>query len=117
VIGVTAPLADGDWEEPMDLTVNEGTLVLRGHFDGRCSARVREALYHQIEKTTGTVVVDLAEVESVDATALRLLAAATKGMERDGRSLVLRGCSPAVRRVIALTKLRRLVTVERAASA
>lgn len=101
----------------MELTVEDRTLVLRGHFDGRSTAQVRDALYGQIEATTGTIVVDLAGVEAIDAPALRLLAAASMGMEKRGRALVLRGCSPAVRRVLAFTGLRRVMTMEPAASA
>jgi anti-anti-sigma factor len=99
----------------MELTVNDRTLILHGHFDVRSTAMVREALYEQIDRTDGDVVVDLGDVESIDATALRVLAATTKLMEREGRTLILRGCSPAMRRIIAFTRLRRLVTVERGA--
>ncbi len=98
----------------MELTVNDRTLILHGHFDVRSTGVVREALYDRIERTSGNVVVDLADVEAVDATALRVLAAAGKVMEREGRALILRGCSPALRRILAFTRLRRLVTVERA---
>lgn len=101
----------------MELTVNDRTLTLRGFFDVRSTGRVRDALYGQIERTSGNLVVDLAEVEAVDATALRVLAAASRAMEREGRALVLRGCSPALRRILAFTGLRRLVTVERGADA
>lgn len=101
----------------MELTVNDQILVLHGSFDGRSTALVREALYEHIEATDGDVVVDLADVEAVDAPALRVLAAASAFMDREGRSLILRGCSPALRRVLAFTRFRRLVTVERAASA
>ena len=98
----------------MELTVNDRTLTLHGHFDVRSTGIVREALYERIERTSGNVVVDLADVEGIDATALRVLAAASKLMERQGRALILRGCSPALRRILAFTRLRRLVTVERA---
>jgi anti-anti-sigma factor len=97
----------------MEVSVDGRTLVLHGYFDVRSTGTVRDALYDVMGRTSGNVVVDLSDVQAVDATALRVLAAASRAMERGGRSLILRGCSPALRRVIAFTRLRRLMTVER----
>ena len=62
------------------------------------------------------MVVDLADVDSVDVTALKVLAVATRTAGRLGRHLTLRGCGPAVRRLLHLTRLMRVVEVEREAA-
>jgi anti-anti-sigma factor len=101
----------------MELASNDAAFALDGHLDGRSSAQVRAALYEHIEQhLDDDVVVDMTHVESIDATGLRMLAAAAVRVERAGRHLVLRGCSPALRRLLAFGGWRRLFRVERPGS-
>ncbi|KRF15371.1 anti-anti-sigma factor [Nocardioides sp. Soil797] len=97
----------------MDIVRDGSTLVLAGQFDVRSTMEVRAAIYDHIESTADDVVVDLTGVTTVDLTALKVLAVATRSTEREGRHLRLRGCGPAVRRLLHLSHLFRLVDVER----
>ena len=97
----------------MQVSTDGATLFLTGRFDVRSTSMVRDRLYQHIESCRGDVVVDLSGIESIDATALKVLAAAQVLTERQQRRLILRGGSPAFRRIIAYTKLRRLLSVER----
>lgn len=96
----------------MDIVVTSDAIVLAGRLDGRSTGRVRDVV---VPLLTGErdVVVDLSAVESVDATGLTMLAAASRRMLGSGHHLVLRGCSPSLRRVVALTKMRSMLLIER----
>ncbi|WP_435771703.1 STAS domain-containing protein [Nocardioides sp. SYSU DS0651] len=94
-------------------------LVLGGDLDVRSTFEVRAALHDHLAAfegaadVTGEVVVDISGVHTADATALKVLAAASRRASRHGLRMVLRGASPAVRRMLHLTHLIRLVELDR----
>ncbi|GAB3764494.1 anti-anti-sigma factor [Nocardioides ginsengisegetis] len=100
----------------MDIITDGPTLVLVGDFDVRSTMQVRAAIYDHLEGHDEDVVVDLTGVDVVDLTALKVLAVATRQASRSGHHLTLRGCGPAVRRMLHLSRLIRVVEVERAAA-
>jgi anti-anti-sigma factor len=89
------------------------TLVLSGDFDVRSTGDVRDAIYEHLGDHPGDLVIDVSAVETVDLTALRVLGAASRQASRHGRRIVLRGACPAVRRMLHLTHLIRVVELER----
>lgn len=99
----------------MNLTRSGTTLVLTGSLDVRCTAELRTALYRMLEDGAGDVRVDIASVESIDLTTLKLLAVANRAAGRLGRRVVLTGGSPGVRRLVQLSPLRAMLLIEPAA--
>ena len=100
----------------MEINTDGRMLVLSGDFDARSTWAVRAALYEQLDGYERDIVVDLTGVTMVDLTALRLLAAASLAAGQRGHRLTVRGCRPAVRRMMHLSRLARFVEVERAAA-
>lgn len=100
----------------MEIITDGPTIHLSGDFDVRSTWEVRAAIYELLEGHDSDVVVDLTDVSTIDMTALKLLAVATRQATRDGHHLTLRGCGPAVRRMLHLSRLSRFVEVERAAA-
>ena len=99
----------------MDIVTDGPTIHLNGDFDVRSTGEVRSAIY-ELLGGQDDVVVDLTEVRTIDLTALKVLAVATRQASRQGQHLTLRGCGPAVRRLLHLSHLIRVVEVERAAA-
>jgi anti-anti-sigma regulatory factor len=92
----------------MDIVTDGPTLVLSGPFDVRSTWEVRNAIYQHLDAREEDVVVDLTDVDSIDVTA--------RQAGRLGRHLTLRGCGPAVRRLLHMSRLIRVVEVERGAA-
>jgi len=100
----------------MEIITDGPTLHLTGDFDVRSTWEARNAIYELLGSTDTDVVVDLSEVGAIDVTALKVLAMATRQAAREGQHLTLRGCGPAVRRMLHLSRLIRVVEVERIAA-
>jgi anti-anti-sigma factor len=100
----------------MDIVHDGPRLVLSGDFDVRSTMEVRTAIHDRLRVGEEDLVVDLTGVTAVDVTALKVLAAATVAAEREGRHLTLRGAGPAVRRMLHLSHLIRVVELERVAA-
>ncbi len=101
----------------MKITADGATLRLSGDFDARSTFIVRAAIYeHLAAQGEGNVYIDLTDVRLIDLTALKVLGVATREAGRSGQHLTLRGCGPAVRRLLHLSHLIRFVELEREAA-
>ena len=94
----------------MDILSDGPVLVLSGDLDVRSTMQVRTAV-QELLGSYDEVEIDLSGVESADVTALKVLAAATVQAIRDGHHLTLRQPSPAVRRMLHISHLARVVEV------
>jgi len=99
-----------------DIVADTHVLVLHGDFDVRSTGEVRNAIYECIDVHDDDVVVDMTDVSTIDATALRLLAVATRHAWLSGHHLTVRNPGPAVRRMAHLTRLAHAIEVERVAA-
>lgn len=94
----------------MDILSDGPVLVLSGDLDVRSTTRLRTAVSEHLG-SYGEVEIDLSGVDSADLTALKVLAAATVRAIRDGHHLTLRRPSAAVRRMLYLSGLARVMEV------
>ena len=100
----------------MDIVYDGETLWLGGDFDVRSTMDVRSAIHEHLDGFERDLTVDLTGVHTIDVTAARVLAYATIESGRAGHHLRVRGCGPAVRRMLQVSRLARFLEVERAAA-
>lgn len=112
----TRPVSDGGSVEAIPERPGE-LLVLRGSLDVSSVADVRQALHLALDAGTGDLVVDLADVVLLDATGLGVLVGAHRRAGRCGRRLVLRRVPARIERLLLVTRLHRVLRVERAPAA
>jgi anti-sigma B factor antagonist len=99
-------------------TVVDGQLItLSGRLDVIGASAAREALHAALAAGSGPLVVDLAGVELLDATGLGVLIGSHRRARLAGRHLVLRDAAPRVARLLWLTRVDRIIAVERTTSA
>jgi anti-anti-sigma factor len=88
-------------------------LALRGRLDVRVATDARLALAAAVEDGAGDLVLDLGGLDAVDATGLGVLVGAHRRAGRSGRTLVLQDSPPQVARLLARTRLDRVLRQSR----
>jgi len=91
------------------------SLALAGRLGSATVGDVRTALGDAIDSGVEDLLVDLREVELVDATGLGVLVGSHRRAERAGRRLVLRNVPERIDRLLVATRLHRVLTVDRPA--
>jgi anti-anti-sigma factor len=89
-------------------------LVLPDRLDATTAAEVRDALSLALDGTPAAeVLVDVSAVRVIDGVGLGLLLAGHRSCRQTGRRLVLVDPSPRMMRLLAVTRLHRVLHVER----
>jgi anti-anti-sigma factor len=88
------------------------TLSLSGRLCAATVAEVRLALGDAVAAGVGDLVVDLGGVEMGDATGLGVLIGTHRRALREDRRLVLRDVPERIERLLAVTRLHRVLSVE-----
>jgi anti-anti-sigma factor len=92
---------------------DDAVLMLSGELDVRSTSEVRNAIYDHLDAFDGDIVIDVSQVTSVDLTALKVVAAASRRANRAGQHIVVRGACPAFLRMLHLSHLIRFIELER----
>ena len=92
-------------------------LALSGRLDVHAAADVRLELADAVDRGEGELVVDLAALESVDATGLGVLVSAHRRAQRAGRTLVLEDIPAQVERLLLVTRLDKVLQTRRTLAA
>ncbi|MFF4411056.1 STAS domain-containing protein [Streptosporangium sp. NPDC001559] len=87
-------------------------VVVGNRLDVGTVAVVRPRLHTAVDSGDGDLIVDLSGLEMIDATGLGVLVGTHRRALETGRRLVLRGVPVRVMRVLAVTRLNRVLIVE-----
>jgi anti-anti-sigma factor len=90
-----------------------GTIMpISGRIDASTVSQLRERLHSAVDGGVGVLVLDLSEVELVDAIGLAMLAGTQRRALRAGRQVLLRGTPPRLQRLLVATGLDRILRAE-----
>ena len=88
-------------------------LALRGRLGSASVADVRQAITDAIDLGVDDVVIDMSNVDLMDATGLGVLVGCHRRAERAGRRLVLQNVPERIDRLLLATRLHRVLCVDR----
>ncbi|WP_377269356.1 STAS domain-containing protein [Peterkaempfera sp. SMS 1(5)a] len=96
----------------MRITGDHAELAVEGRLDVRTAADARAVLHEAVDGGRGDLVLDLARLDSWDATGLGVIMGTHRRAGRIGRRLVLRAVPGQLQRLLVATRLHRILAIE-----
>ena len=96
----------------MRIRGDHARLLIEGRLDVHSAADARTVLHTAVDDGDGDLVLDLAELDSLDAAGLGVIMGAHRRAGLAGRRLVLRDVPPRMHRLLVATRLSRVLTIE-----
>lgn len=95
-----------------ELREGDGVSYLHGHLTFETYPTMRTALDSLLRHRTDRHVLDVSALTHIDSAGLGMLLIAHNEMQRANRTLVLRAACGQVRRVLEVTRMKRIMTIE-----
>jgi anti-sigma B factor antagonist len=92
-------------------------VAVSGRVNAQSAARVRGRLHAAVRSGAGPLVIDMSQVESLDAVGLGVLMGTHRLAVEHGRTVVLRGCPPRITRLLRAIRLHRVLQLDDAPAA
>jgi anti-anti-sigma factor len=106
-------MADSSFEVTVRVCDGRTSLAVRGDVDAYTGPTLADYLDAAVSETTGDLTVDLSAVHFVDSSGIAVLVAAAKKLRDRASELVVQSPPPIVRKVLEMTGVNKLLTVER----
>jgi anti-anti-sigma factor len=96
-------------DEPQDDAI---VVTIGGELEYGTAGQLRSLLLDLSRQSPGVLVLDMSDVEFLDSTGISLLIQAEQRFDAQGARFVLRGVPPRVARVLEVTGVAQVFTVE-----
>ncbi len=87
-------------------------VVIAGAIESSSAADARGVLHDAVDRGSGDLVIDLRDVQHIDATGLGVLVGAHRRAQRSDRRVILRAVPPRIHRLLLVTRLHRVIPNE-----
>jgi anti-sigma B factor antagonist len=101
-----------DFAVDAEVVAKTARVRVQGEVDVYTAPQLRERLYGLVVDGADSVVLDLADMTFIDSTGLGVIVGTLKRLRESGGELTLRSPSRSTRKVLDITGLTRIVTVE-----
>lgn len=99
--------------EKRDNSKDEVMLVVKGPLNGNTADEFQEQLAAMAQGPQGTIVLNLADVNSINSSCIGKILLFRKKLFEEGRSIEIRGCSDALFNTFQLIKFDKLIPIRR----